>query len=40
VDTSTKANSASPDLYQLKGSRIAVAHELREQDTINASSFK
>lgn len=30
IDTSTRANGPSPSLYNLKGARIAVAHELRE----------
>lgn len=40
TETDNKANGPSPDLMKLKGARIAVAHELRENTVINAANFK
>jgi phage/plasmid-associated DNA primase len=40
TDDNTKANGPTPDLLALKGARIAVANEMRDNATINAANFK
>ena len=40
TEDNNKANGPSPDLHMLKGARVAVANEMKDNAIINAANFK